>query len=294
MRTDNTNTPGNSNIIVSFSFENHAVRGFEYRGEAHFIGNEVTDALGYTNASKALNDHCKALKKLNYNESLEMGLTEQGKNLRGISIIPERDVYRLVMRSNLPTAEAFEEKVVGEILPAIRKTGGYMAASPEETPEELALRAMSVLQATVERQKKALDEAEPQIESYKRLANLEGLHNIRWSAQQCGWPERKFSEKLCELKWCYRHPVTGRLTVYRETINRGLMDTKNVEVKRSGGIEGVGQPMITQEGLAALLSQLGPYQAHIRAEQMKKEIAERSAARTKKKATATPFAKTPA
>lgn len=291
MTENNTSSVSTSNNIVAFSFENHSVRGFEYRGEAHFIGNEVTDALGYTNASKALNDHCKALKKLNYNESLEMGLTKQGKNLRGISIIPERDVYRLVMRSNLPTAEAFEEKVVGEILPAIRKTGGYMVAAPEETPEQLALRAMQVLQDTVARQKAELDEAAPKIDAYKKLAALDGMHNIRWAAQQCGWPERKFSDKLCELKWCYRHSVTGRLTVYRATINRGLMDTKNVEVKRTGYVEGVGQPMITQAGLAELRSILGPYEAHTRAEAMKTEIVKRSQSR---KAARKPFTKTPA
>ena len=288
---NNTSSVSTSNNIVAFSFENHAVRGFEYRGEAHFIGNEVTDALGYTNASKALNDHCKALKKLNYNESLEMGLTEQGKNLRGISIIPERDVYRLVMRSNLPTAEAFEEKVVGEILPAIRKTGGYMLAVPEETPEQLALRAMQVLQDTVARQRAELDEAAPQIDAYKKLASLDGVHNLRSAAQQCGWPERKFIQQLCQMRWIYTHNATGRKCAYADKVKAGLMEAKNVEVKRTGYVEGVGQPMITQEGLAELRSILGPYEAHTRAEAMKTEIAKRSKAR---KATHKPFTKTPA
>lgn len=272
--------------IIPFAFKGHEIRTALVEGEPAFVGKDICDRLGYANPNKAMNDHCKGVTK-RYPLQTSGGLQE-------FRVLFEPDVLRLIIKSKLPEAEEFERWVFEEVLPAIRKTGGYMAAAPEETPEELALRAMSVLQATVERQKKALDEAEPQIESYKRLANLEGLHNIRWSAQQCGWPERKFSDKLCELKWCYRHPVTGRLTVYRETINRRLMDTKNVEVKRSGGIEGVGQPMITQEGLAFLLSQLGPYQSHIRAEQMKKEIAERSAARRAKKATQPPFAATPA
>lgn len=262
--TAHTTPDTQKSSIVAFAFEGHEVRGFEYEGEPHFIGNEVSYALGYSNASKALGDHCKALKKINYNESLEMGLTARGKNLRGFSVIPERDVYRLIMRSNLPTAEAFEEKVVGEILPAIRKTGGYMHAAPNETPEELALRAMNVLQETVKRQKAQLDEALPQAEALKELASLDGLHNIRSAAQQCGWPERKFAAKLCELKWCYRHGVTGRLTIYRETINRGFMDAKNVEVKRTGYVEGVGQPMMTQAGLAKIKTIIGTHEAAMR------------------------------
>lgn len=231
MRTDNTNTPGNSNIIVSFSFENHAVRGFEYRGEAHFIGNEVTDALGYTNASKALNDHCKALKKLNYNESLEMGLTEQGKNLRGISIIPERDVYRLVMRSNLPTAEAFEEKVVGEILPAIRKTGGYMLASPEETPEELALRAMSVLQATVERQKGQIADLSPKAVALQRIADAEGSLNLTEVAKALHVKRKDLIGWLGVHGWIYRRKGSGNWLGYASKEKAGYL-THKVNIER--------------------------------------------------------------
>jgi len=262
--TTNTTTPTNESSIVAFAFEGHEVRGFEYEGEPHFIGNEVSDALGYSNASKALGDHCKALKKINYNESLEMGLTVRGKNLRGFSVIPERDVYRLIMRSNLPTAEAFEEKVVGEILPAIRKTGSY-SAKPlvPQTYAEALLEA-----GRIAKERDALKaenrELAPQADALKELASLDGCHNIRSAAQQCGWPERKFANKLCELKWCYRHAVTGRLTVYRETINRGLMDAKNVEVKRTGYVEGVGQPMLTQAGLAKIRTIIGTHEAAMR------------------------------
>ena len=56
-----------------------------------------------------------------------------------ISFIPESDVYRLVMRSKLPEAEKFQDWVCEEILPAIRKTGGYMIAKEDETPEEIML-----------------------------------------------------------------------------------------------------------------------------------------------------------
>lgn len=237
MDTNNTNTQHNSNNIVSFSFENHAVRGFEYRGEAHFIGNEVTDALGYTNASKALNDHCKALKKLNYNESLEMGLTEQGKNLRGISIIPERDVYRLVMRSNLPTAEAFEEKVVGEILPAIRKTGGYMVAAPEETPEEIMLRALTIAKETVDRQKLELEvanertklqaamlvAARPKIDALDRISTSDGSYGLQEAAKILQVGPRAFVQWLRTNRWIYKRPGSTNYLGYQDRINAGYL-----------------------------------------------------------------------
>lgn len=262
---NNTSSVSTSNNIVAFSFENHAVRGFEYRGEAYFIGNEVTDALGYTNASKALNDHCKALKKLNYNESLEMGLTEQGKNLRGISIIPERDVYRLVMRSNLPTAEAFEEKVVGEILPAIRKTGGYMVAAPEETPEELALRAMTMLQDTVARQKLELEVAkeraklqQAELESVKPKADAldcisiaSGEYGLTETAKIIQIKPGKFFDWLDANRCRY---ARGKVKLaYQDKIDAGYFRNRATFYTDDNGEQQAGNTIrVTPKGLAWL------------------------------------------
>lgn len=129
--TNSTQAIPASNAIVYFAFEDHEVRGFEYAGEPYFVGNEVAAALGYASPKDAVSAHCKSLKLLKSGELALLGIP---CGPRGMNIIPERDVYRLVMRSNLPTAEAFEEKVVGEILPAIRKTGSYGAEAETIDP----------------------------------------------------------------------------------------------------------------------------------------------------------------
>lgn len=103
-------------------------------------------------------------------------------------------------------------------------------------------------------EKKAL---EPKVAALDKLASLEGVHNLRSAAQQCGWPERKFINRLIELGWLYTHSVTGRKCAYADKIKAGLMESKNVEVKRSGYVEGVGQPMITQKGLAKIRTIIG-------------------------------------
>ena len=72
---------------------------------------------------------------------------------RGALIIPERDLYRLIMRSKLPVAERFEEWVVGEVLPAIRKTGGYSTAAPAidmRDPKQLAAVAAQLIEVNRE------------------------------------------------------------------------------------------------------------------------------------------------
>lgn len=117
--------------IIPFSFEGTAVRIIDRDGEPWFVGRDVAGVLGYADPNDALNKHCKALKKLKTGDLPELSNI---KDLppSGLIIIPERDVYRLIMRSKLPAAERFEEWVVGEVLPTIRKTGGYGAPTITE------------------------------------------------------------------------------------------------------------------------------------------------------------------
>jgi prophage antirepressor-like protein len=85
--------------------------------------------LGYTDTAYAIRTHCKCSEVLKPVEST--GLTSSP---RGITIIPERDLYRLIMRSKLPAAEKFEEWVVAVVLPTIRKTGRYAMKETHEAP----------------------------------------------------------------------------------------------------------------------------------------------------------------
>lgn len=75
---------------------------------------DVCRVLGYLNSRKAINDHCKSSERLSSNESLR--LTGQAN---GITIIPESDLYRLIMRSNMPDAEKFQDWVTEEVLPSV-------------------------------------------------------------------------------------------------------------------------------------------------------------------------------
>lgn len=86
------------------------------KGDVYFVGKEVALVLGYSDTSYAINAHCKGVE--------EISLPTKGGN-QLMKIIPERDLYRLIMRSKKEEAERFEEWVVSEVLPAIRKHGIY-------------------------------------------------------------------------------------------------------------------------------------------------------------------------
>lgn len=96
----------------------------DVNGEPLFCAKDVATVLGYSDTNDAISRHCKSGKKVFHPHTNGIG----GVNM---IYIPERDVFRLIMRSNLPDAEQFQDWVCEDVLPSIRKHGAYM------TPETL-------------------------------------------------------------------------------------------------------------------------------------------------------------
>jgi prophage antirepressor-like protein len=96
-----------------------SVRIVMLNGDPWFVAKDVAAALGYANTREAINMHCKYLKPLGGSVSLPLEIQSH------TTIIPEKDVYRLIMRSQLPSAEKFQDWVMDEVLPDIRKHGMY-------------------------------------------------------------------------------------------------------------------------------------------------------------------------
>ena len=95
-----------------------AVRVLEEDGRTLFCGSDVAKALGYVRPNDAIAAHCRATVKRS---------TPISGKMQEINFISEGDVYRLITHSKLPAAEKFESWVFDEVIPSIRKTGGYIA-----------------------------------------------------------------------------------------------------------------------------------------------------------------------
>ena len=113
------------------------VRTLEIEGKPYFIGNDIAKALGYSVPKDAISRHCKGA--LNHRLLTEGGMQE-------MKVIPEGDVYRLIVKSQLPEAEKFESWVFDDVLPSIRKTGLYAADELLNNPD-LMIEAMQKLKA---------------------------------------------------------------------------------------------------------------------------------------------------
>lgn len=127
------------------------VRTVTIDNEPWFVGKDVAMALGYQNASKALADHVEECDKLN-NESLS------SLGQRGGWLINESGLYALIFGSKLESAKRFKHWVTSEVLPSIRKTGGYQM----QVPQGKELLALAVLEA-----QKTIEEQTAQIERMK-------------------------------------------------------------------------------------------------------------------------------
>lgn len=118
------------------------VRMAEINGKPYFVATDVATALGYTNPRKAISDHCKG--------GVTKRDTPTSSGVQQMSYINEGDLYRLVMKSKLPSAEKFEKWVMEEVLPSIRKNGGYIAGQETLSDEELLSKALMVAQRKID------------------------------------------------------------------------------------------------------------------------------------------------
>jgi anti-repressor protein len=124
------------------------IRTIEENGKVLFCGKDVASALGYKRPADAITAHCKG--------SVICRLPTNGGE-QAVKFIPEGDIYRLAAKSELPGAERFESWIFDEVIPSIRKTGGY------QIPQGKELLALAVLEAqkTIEAQATQIEEMRP-------------------------------------------------------------------------------------------------------------------------------------
>lgn len=142
-----------NNEIQQFDFKGASLRTLtDKAGEPWFVAKDVCDILGHSNVSMALD-------RLDDDERSKFNLGRQGET----NIVNEAGLYVLVLGSRKPEAHEFQRWVTHEVLPSIRKHGGYMAGQERMTPEQMALASMRWLQSKVDEQAKQLKAQEGKV-----------------------------------------------------------------------------------------------------------------------------------
>lgn len=148
--------------------------------EPLFCAVDVCRALGYVRPQNAVAAH------VDEGDALKRGtLTEGGR--QEMTFVNESGLYALIFGSKLPQAKEFKRWVTKEVLPSIRKDGGYMVMADNETEEDLMARALVVAQATLKRREERIKQLEaksaedaPKVEFFEQVA--ESKHAIEMKA----------------------------------------------------------------------------------------------------------------
>lgn len=146
-----------NNIQVFKNSEFGSIRTVEINKEPFFVAKDVAEILGYSNSRKAIIDHV---------DEEDKGVTKCDTlgGVQELSVINESGLYSLVLSSKLPTAKRFKRWVTSEVLPAIRKTGGYIGGAESMTEAEIMARAVLIGQRTIEEQKRKIDNLQEEID----------------------------------------------------------------------------------------------------------------------------------
>lgn len=228
------------------------VRTLDDNGVILFAATDVAKALGYAKPQDAISKHCP--------HSVKRGVGVQtGEKADGtpaiqsveMSFIPESDLYRLVFGSKLPSAEKFTDWVTSEVLPSIRKNGGYIAGQQELSPQELMAKALLVANKTLAEREARISELTvqnnimaPKAEYFDELVDRNMLTSFRDTAKELGIKPKTFVDWLLAKKFIYRDQK-GKL-MPREDKNNGLFEVKEAKNDKTQW-SGV-QTLITPKG----------------------------------------------
>lgn len=202
-----------------------SVRTTVIDNEPWFVGKDVASVLGYMKPLNAIAKHVEE------DDSLKRGLTDNLGRTQDTILINESGLYSLVLSSKLPTAKAFKKWVTSEILPTIRKTGGYvdnddlflntylptaddatrglfkatLVTMRKQTEMlEAQKREIAEKSSVIGKQQEVIAEQKPKADYFDNFMKREGLSNIRDTATQLHIPQNLFVRLLIEQGFLYR------------------------------------------------------------------------------------------
>lgn len=238
-------------LIVFKNEEFGEIRTLEINGEPYFIGKEIAEILGYERTDNAIRKHVEEEDKLMHQ------ISASGQN-RNMIIINESGLYSLIMSSRLDNAKKFKRWVTSEVLPSIRKHGGYIAGQEQMTDEELMAKAVLMANSKIKELNKKNDELQtqnsqlivaneimkPKAEYFDDLVDRNLLTSFRETAKALKIKEKVFVNFLLEHKYIFRDK-RGKLQPFADK-NKGLFELKETKNDKTGWVGT--QTLITPKG----------------------------------------------
>lgn len=257
--------------IQPFEFENNQVRAMADGDEVMFVASDIAKILGYRDAAaltRTLDDEEKGTRPIG-----TLGGTQQ------LSVISEPGLYKAILQRQTGRMEAevtkafvkrFQRWVTHEVLPTIRKTGGYIPTAGAESDEDILAKAVLIAQKTIDlknQQLRAKDEQikalEPKAQALDDFTNVEDKLLIREAAKvlsNSGTPisEKQLREWMTDNGWVYKANCSWHATARHCTAGHLVMVMSQDHVTKADGTKFAYPPTvrITRKGLALIHKRL--------------------------------------
>lgn len=216
------------NVTIFRKDEFGAVRAVTLEGEPWFVAADVCRALGLGNSSQAI-------AKLDDDEKSGVIISDPHGREQVTRFISESGLYALVLSSRKPEAKAFKRWITHEVIPAIRKTGGYIAGQETMDDDQLLANALMVAQRKIAERNKQLEEANEKIKAdaskvlfAETVQKAEGDILVRQLARlmnQRGYDvgERRLYEILRRDGWVIKANAKDQNAPTQKSVDMGLM-----------------------------------------------------------------------
>lgn len=218
--------------VIPFKFKDSDIRTVQLSDEPMFVAKDVATILGYSNVNDAIKRHCEGVVKHDLPTS---------SGIQSFSLIPEFDVYSLILRSKLPEAKKFKNWVCKEVLPSIRKSGSYQAQAtiPQSFAEALRLAADMA---------DKLEAAKPKIAFADSVNEAINSVSFRDFAKSVGTGQNKLYELLRDEGYLMSS-LKDRNKPYQKYVDQGLLKLQEgVRTDQAGERQVWFKTLITAKG----------------------------------------------
>lgn len=238
------------------------IRTVTIKGEPWFVGKDVAESLGYSNTRDAISKHVG-------DEDKNTVAICDGKGNPNQTVINESGLYALVFGSKLESAKRFKHWVTSEVLPSIRKNGGYLANQENLTPEQIVANALVVaqkiiaerdeqiknLESSVRDMDRVICEMTPKVDYVDRILSSVECVTVSQIAQDYGMSAKRFNKILQNAR--IQHRIGEQWILYAEHQGKGYVKTKTHDFEKPNGMYGTKQLTVwTQKGRMFLYEEL--------------------------------------
>ena len=220
-----------NNLMI---FENKEVEVFEFEGKVLFNPKHVGECLGVSQST--VRDHICNMnnKQVITLKNSDVDIIDFRKlNNRGENFLTESGVYKLIFKSDKKEAEKFQDWVTDEVLPEIRKTGGYISTTNDMSDEDILAKALQIANARIEERNKQIKELKPKAEYTDMVLQSNNTFTISQIANDYGMSAQELNKLLNKFEIQYKQ--SGQWLLYKPYKDKGYACSETTIISKGVG-----------------------------------------------------------